>query len=83
MNNTSEIQKNKVGRPKKLGLRHEIKKKLSKSLESYFISEEFVHDLSLKNGNNRLKTHIGLLPYILPKAESIKAQLMGLDESEM
>ena len=73
----------KIGRPKKLGLRFEIKKKISKTLESYFNSEDYLHDIQLKNGNNRLKTHLGLLAYILPKAESIKSQMLGLDEDEM
>ena len=77
------IQIKKVGRPRKLCLKFEIKKKISKTIEKYIVSEDFVHDLSLKNGNNRLKTHISLLPYVLPKAESIKAQMMGLDENEM
>lgn len=73
----------KGGRPKKLGLRFEIKKKISKVLENYFNSEEWLYDISLKNGNNRLKTHLNLLSYIIPKAESIKSQMMGLNESEM
>ena len=73
----------KIGRPRKLGLKFEIKKKISKTLELYFTSEEFIHDVGLKNSNNRLKTHINLLSYILPKAESIKSQMLGLNEQEM
>ena len=73
----------KLGRPKKLGLRFEIKKKISKTLEEYFSSSDWQHDIKLKNGNQRLKTHLGLLPYILPKAESIRNQMLGLDEAEM
>jgi hypothetical protein len=73
----------RIGRPQKMGLKFEIKKKISRTLEKYIISDEFTQDLSLKNGNNRLKTHLGLLPYVLPKAESIKAQMMGLNKNEM
>ncbi len=81
--NIMETNKKKTGRPRKLGLKFEIKKKISKTLETYFTSEEFIHDIGLKNGNNRLKTHLNLLPFILPKAESIKAQMLGLNEVEM
>ncbi|WP_298326220.1 hypothetical protein [uncultured Dokdonia sp.] len=75
--------KNKIGRPRKLGIRFEVKKKIAKTIENYFSSEEFGHDIGLKNGNNRLKTHLNLLPYLLPKAENIKAQMLGLNEHEM
>ncbi|MBO6881452.1 hypothetical protein [Winogradskyella sp.] len=75
--------KRKIGRPRKLGLKFEIKKKISKTLEAYFTSEEFQRDIILKTGNQRLRTHLNLLPYVLPKAESIKAQMLGLDEREM
>jgi sugar diacid utilization regulator len=77
------METKKIGRPKKMGIKFEIKKRVASTLEKYFMSEEFIHDIGLKNGNNRLKTHLNILPYVLPKAESIKAQMLGLNEHEM
>ena len=79
-------ERRKVGRPRKTLNKPAdvvIRKQIGISLEKYFSSDMYHEDMALgKAGSARMTLHIGLLPYVLTKKESIKTLLNGLDEKE-